>query len=201
MIKIKICGITNLEDALLACELGADAIGFIFAPSPRQVNLETVRGITSQIPPFVTRVGVFVNEPAELINETARNCGLDAVQLHGDESPEYCKSIKRRVIKVLRIKEGSDLDVIKLYEDHVSAFLFDTYSPDQYGGTGKTFNWDILKDVETSKPYIVSGGITPDNVSSLLGSVDPYGIDIGSGVESSPGKKDPEKLKQLFAAL
>ncbi|MFH1429242.1 MAG: phosphoribosylanthranilate isomerase [Candidatus Margulisiibacteriota bacterium] len=201
MIKTKICGITNLEDAQLACRLGADALGFIFAPSPRQVNSKTVCGITSQIPPFITRVGVFVNESPELINEIAINCGLDAIQLHGDESPEYCKLIRHRVVKVLRIKDRSDLDAIQQYENYVSAFLFDTYSPDQYGGTGNTFNWELLKDFITEKPFIISGGITPDNLASLLGSITPYGVDIGSGVELKPGRKDPDKLKQLFAII
>ena len=203
MLKIKICGITNLDDALLAADLGANALGFIFATSPRNIDKNTVGQIARKLQPFISRVGVFVNESVKVVNETVLECGLDAVQLHGEETPEYCARILSRVIKSFRL--GKDIlnssqlnEELAKYEPFVSAFLFDTYSPQQFGGTGQTFNWDNLKEIQSSKPIIVSGGLTPDNVQDLLKVFKPYAIDISSGVEASPGHKDPEKLKQLF---
>ena len=203
MLKIKICGITNLDDALLAADLGANALGFIFATSPRNIDKNTVGQIARKLQPFISRVGVFVNESVKVVNETVLECGLDAVQLHGEETPEYCARILSRVIKSFIL--GKDIlnssqlnEELAKYEPFVSAFLFDTYSPQQFGGTGQTFNWDNLKEIQSSKPIIVSGGLTPDNVQDLLKVFKPYAIDISSGVEASPGHKDPEKLKQLF---
>lgn len=203
MLKIKICGITNLDDALLAADLGANALGFIFATSPRNIDKNTVGQIARKLQPFISRVGVFVNESVKVVNETVLECGLDAVQLHGEETPEYCARILSRVIKSFRL--GKDIlnssqlnEELAKYEPFVSAFLFDTYSPQQFGGTGQTFNWDNLKEIQSSKPIIVSGGLTPDNVQDLLKVFKPYAIDISSSVEASPGHKDPEKLKQLF---
>ena len=205
MPKIKICGITNSQDALLACDLGADALGFIFAPSPRNIDKNTAGQLSKILPPFITRVGVFVNESVKLVNETILECGLDAVQLHGEETPEYCARIMGRVIKTFRVGENQDVSAlnseINKYEPFVSAFLFDTYSRNQYGGTGKTFNWNYLKEIQTNKQIIVSGGLTPDNAPDLLEVFKPYAIDISSGVEASLGQKDPEKLKQLFKLL
>lgn len=202
MLKIKICGISNLEDALLAADLGANALGFIFASSPRQISKNTVSQITKRLPPFVTRVGVFVNESSKIVNETAFECGLDVVQLHGEESPEYCAQMLCRVIKSLRISENQKIDELNLqlikYEPFVSAFLFDTYSPEKHGGTGKTFDWSILQNISTHRPIIISGGLTPENIPELLKMFSPYAIDVNSGVESSPGKKDSEKLKSII---
>lgn len=203
--KIKICGITNLNDALLCANLGAGALGFIFAPSPRQIEKKLAAQIISALPPFITCVGVFVNDSVESVNETVLECGLTAVQLHGEESPEFCARIMTRVIKTFRLGKdaigyASINEELGKYEPLVSAFLFDTYSPDKYGGTGKAFEWSFLGEIQTNKPIIVSGGLNPDNIGELLALYTPYAVDLSSGVEASPGQKDPEKLKAIFHA-
>ena len=194
MVRIKICGITNTEDAIDAINCGADAIGFVFhKKSPRAVNPETARAIISRIPPFITTVGVFVNEDRTKVEKIARDTGIDIIQLHGSEPPEACHmSIK--VIKAIRVKELTDLEPLKRYQ--VSAFLLDTFSPYEAGGTGLIFNWDIAVEAKNFGRIILAGGLTPDNVEEAVQWVQPYGIDVSTGVEGDrKGRKDRDKLK------
>lgn len=179
---------------MTAVEAGADALGFVFYDkSPRCIAPENAAEIIRALPPFVTVVGLFVNADIEMLNSTAERCGLDLVQLHGDETPEFCSMVNRRVIKVFRVKDGQSLDPIKDY--HVAGYLLDAYSPQVYGGSGLTFNWDIARDAKKFGPVILAGGLTPDNVRQAVETVEPYAVDVSSGVEASPGKKDPVKVK------
>ena len=189
MIRVKICGITNIEDALMAVEAGADALGFVFFKgSPRFISPEQAAAIIRRLPPFVQTVGLFVNEKPATVNSVADKCGLDIVQLHGEESPEYCHDVKRRIIKAFRVKDASSLDDISNYQ--AAAALLDAWSPSAHGGTGTTFNWDIAAKAASSRPIILAGGLTPDNVAEAIAVVKPYAVDVSSGVESAPGKKD-----------
>ena len=202
MVRIKICGITNLEDALLAAELGADALGFIFyPPSPRSVEPETAQGIIAQLPPFVSTVGVFVDEAAATVRELAATVGLDWLQLHGQETPEYCRALSRRVIKSFRIQDENSLTGLADYRGAAQAFLLDTYKKGLIGGTGETFNWDLARKAKKYGPIILAGGLTADNVAQAITMAHPWAVDVASGVESRPGKKDPEKLRAFFAAV
>jgi len=199
-VKVKVCGTTRLKDALLAVECGADAIGFIFyKKSPRYVTAKTAKDICAKLPPFVNRVGVFVNETAENINRVADRCGLDAVQLHGDESPVLCKKIKCRVIKAVRVKDAASLKEMSRYE--VDGFLLDTYKENQWGGTGKVFDWELAARAKKYGSVIIAGGLNPRNVKEVIQKVQPYGVDVSSGVELSPGKKDPKKVKSFLKAV
>ncbi|MBT5550543.1 MAG: phosphoribosylanthranilate isomerase [Nitrospina sp.] len=196
-VKIKICGMTQLQDAVFAAEQGADAVGFIFyKKSPRSVNMKAVKEIISKLPPFVDTVGVFVNESADRVNKIAEYCGLDLVQLHGDESPAYCRKIRRRVVKAFRV---IDLQSIKQLEKFpVSGFLLDTFSENMHGGTGKVFDWNLAHPAKKVGPVILAGGLTPRNIRQAISQVRPYGVDVCSGVEKSPGIKDPEKVKAFL---
>lgn len=200
MIKVKICGITNLEDAMMAIEAGADALGFVFFhKSPRNIFPEKAAGIISRLPPFVQTVGLFVNEDPATVNATADLCGLDLVQLHGEESPEFCRAVKRRVIKAFRVKDMTSLAEIDNYQ--VAAFLLDAWSPSAQGGTGRTFNWEIAAAAAASYRIILAGGLTPENVAEAVQKVKPYAVDVSSGVESGPGIKDAELVQRFFRSL
>lgn len=189
MIKVKICGITNLEDALTAIDAGADALGFVFhSKSPRHVFPEQAAAIIRHLPPFVQTIGLFVDEPLDMVNATADQCGLDLIQLHGMEKPGYCDSVRRRVIKTFRVKDITSLEPMRDYR--VAAFLLDAWSPAAHGGTGQTFNWEIAACAAQSNRIILAGGLTPENVAEAVRKVRPYGVDVSSGVESGPGKKD-----------
>jgi phosphoribosylanthranilate isomerase len=202
MVKIKICGITNLEDALLAAELGADALGFIFYPkSPRYVAPETAQRIMAQLPPFVTSVGVFVDEEASQVRELAARAGLDWIQVHGQESPDYCRSLGRRVIKGFRIKDGGSLAELEPYRGAIQAYLLDTYKTGQVGGTGETFDWELAREAKKYGQIILAGGLTPENVTQALSVAQPHAVDTASGTEAAPGKKDPARLRRFFAAV
>lgn len=197
MVRVKICGITSLEDALTAVEAGADALGFVFhEQSPRHVTPEDAAGIIAGLPPFVQTVGLFVNRPLAFVNETADHCRLDLVQLHGDEPPEFCAAVARRVVKAFRVQDITSLDPIKNY--CVAAHLLDAYSPTAYGGTGLTFNWDIAKMAKEFGPVILAGGLTPDNVREAVAAVMPYAVDVSGGVESVSGKKDAAKVREFI---
>ena len=197
MVKIKICGITNLEDAMLAVAAGADALGFVFHnASPRNISLEQAASIIRQLPPFVQTVGLFVNKAPATINETADCCGLDIVQLHGEELPEECYAIKRRVIKAFRVKDATSLETMHNYK--VAAFLLDAWSPTAHGGTGLTFNWEIAASAAQTGCIILAGGLTPENITAAIHQVTPYGVDVSSGVESAPGRKDRRKLLEFI---
>ena len=202
MIRVKICGITNLEDALLAADLGAHALGFIFYPnSPRKVEVEAAREIISQLPPFILTVGVFVDEEPQTVRDVAARAGLDWLQLHGQESPDYCRSLGRRVIKAFRIQDESSFTEVACYRGAVQALLLDTYKKGQVGGTGETFNWNLARQARQYGPIILAGGLTPANVAQAITAAQPQAVDVASGVEALPGKKDPEKLRAFFAAV
>jgi len=202
MFKVKICGITNYDDAAMAVKLGADALGFIFAPSPRKISPEEAKNIIRQLPPFIKSIAVFVNEDQKRISEIVEYCGIDIVQLHGDESPELCEIFMPRTIKALRVKDESILDQISHYAGSVKAFLLDTYSEKTAGGTGKVFNWDIAKKIkEYNVPVILAGGLSPANIEEAIWQVNPYAVDVSSCIESSPGKKDHDLMKELFEKI
>ena len=200
MTKVKICGITNLNDAMFAVDYGADAIGFVFAKSIRKISKEKARAIIRKLPPFVTTVGLFVNETVENIETACRFCGLDAIQLHGNEPPNTINKLKDiKTIKAFRIQNEEDISPIKKYKPN--AILLDVYSENQMGGTGTTFDWKIVKKLKTSIPIIVAGGLTHLNVSQAVKIVKPYGVDVSSGVETKPGKKDKRLIKKFIDAL
>ena len=199
MVRVKICGITNLEDALVAVEGGADALGFVFAPSPRQVSPEQASRIIAQLPPFVCRVGIFVDQELKGVQEVMSACGLDLAQLHGSESPDYCQTLFPRVIKSFRVKDESVLDLLPSYK--TSAYLLDSYDMIRKGGTGRSFDWRIARKATRYGPIILSGGLNPENVSQAISAVGPYAVDVSSGVEASPGKKDHNKLRAFLRAV
>lgn len=197
MVRIKICGITNLKDALAAVEYGADALGFVFYDkSPRVLTSRVAKDIVLQLPPFITTVGVFVDEKPSEIEKIVDYAGLDVIQLHGSEPPEDCNLFRtRRVIKAIRVKDLTDLEPIIKYKG-VSAFLLDTYSPYIQGGTGQTFNWDIALEAKKFGRIILAGGLTPENVEEAIKWVQPYGVDVAGGVEGTEkGIKDHKKLR------
>ena len=198
--RVKICGITRLEDALLAVSLGAHALGFIFfKKSPRYVSPEVARNIIQSLPPFVQTVGVFVNEKAEVIRKTAQFCGLNLIQLHGNESPDFCVELGLPCIKSFRIKDEESLKSLPSYKGKVKAWLLDTYKKDLPGGTGETFNWDLALRAKTyGVPVILAGGLGPDNIETAIKTVRPYAIDVNSGIEVGPGVKDKELMEKLF---
>ncbi len=201
MVRVKICGITNDIDALKAARIGAWALGFIFyKKSPRFISPFKAKKIIESLPPFVTPVGVFVNHPAGAVRDIINHCGLRAVQLHGDEDHHFChrlKSYNVKVIKVFRVGENFDPQIVEPFK--VDAFLFDTFEPTNYGGSGKTFDWNILKQVKSSYdvPFILSGGLNAQNVIEPVNELKPYAVDVNSGVEESVGKKDHKKMKDF----
>jgi len=198
--KIKICGITNIEDAQVAADRGADALGFIFYnQSKRYVETEVAKSIISKLPPFIKTVGVFVNQDLSEIIDIREKTGIDIAQLHGDETPEFCDSVPFKVIKALRVKDSVDIHEVAQYP--VQAILFDTYSDIEYGGTGESFNWELLKAKDFSQQIILSGGLDPDNVLKAIQIVRPYAVDVSSGVEDLPGKKDHMKIKKFIEAI
>ena len=199
MVKVKICGITNYQDASIAVKLGADALGFIFAPSPRKITPEKALDIIRAIPPFVKTVGVFVNEDSAAIKETILFCGLDLVQLHGDESPDVCRDLMPHTIKAFRVEDKSILSMIRPYQGRVRAFLLDTYSEKVRGGTGEIFDWNlVVTGKDLGVPVILSGGLGPSNIERAISTVKPYAVDVNSGIEEYPGKKDPKLMKELM---
>ncbi len=197
-LRVKICGITNPEDALFAVEAGADALGFVFyEKSPRYVRPKEARLIAKKLPPFVTTVGVFVDEEPGRVMDIAREAGLGAIQLHGHETPAYCTHMGLSVIKALRIRDEGDILAMASYE--VSAFLLDAYKEGEMGGTGEVFDWNFaIKAKEGKTPVILSGGLTPENVAKAVKKVRPYAVDVSSGVESRPGVKDRDKVSAFI---
>lgn len=194
--RVKICGITHLDDARAALAAGADALGFVFSASPRQVDHSTAREIIGELPPFTNVVGVFVNEPLHVVQETVRSCGLSAVQLQGDETNDYCQQIGVPVIKGFKVGERLDVEHINSYA--VSAYLLDTHVPGQDGGTGVRFDWSLLNGANFSRPLVIAGGLHADNVRELLRNVSPQGVDVSSGVSVSARRKDPVKIARFM---
>ena len=200
--NVKICGITEFEDALYAAELGANALGFIFAASPRQISPQKARDIVEELPPFVKTVGVFVNENAAAIRTLFEYCGLDLVQLHGDESPQFCRDFMPCAIKALRMRGDSNLPTAAQFRGNVRALLLDTYVKDKAGGTGKTFDWNLAVNIkEVGIPVVLSGGLNPSNIVEAIETVKPYAVDVNSGVEEHPGKKSHLKMKELMVEV
>ena len=203
MTKIKICGNTNPEDADLAVKLGADYLGLIFAESKRKIDIDTAKKIIQSTPEFKNYVGVFMNQPKNEVQEIAEATGIRILQFHGDEPALYCKSFTDKgyqVIKTFHIKD--DMSLKRLDEYNVFAFLFDTFAKEEGGGTGKVFDWNLIED----KPFVhdmlfLAGGLNPDNVKAAIQKIHPYAVDVASGVEREPGKKDPEKLKLFIQAV
>jgi len=199
MVKVKICGITNLEDALLAVAAGADMVGFIFAPSPRKVAPEQAQQICALLPSTVTKVGVFLDSELAFVKQVILQCGFQMVQLHGTESPKYCRAVPCGVIKAFRVKDRSVLDVIALYRG-VGAFLLDGYVPGKAGGTGVSFDWTLAREARKYGKIFLAGGLTPENVGKAVSETEPYAVDVSSGIEIRPGKKDPEKVTAFIKA-
>jgi phosphoribosylanthranilate isomerase len=201
MVKVKICGITNLEDALAAADSGCDAVGFIFyKKSARYVSAWKVAQIVGRLPRELVKVGVFVNGKENEIRSVAKICKLDMLQFHGEESPEFCDRFKDyRLIKVFRIRRKRDLKNISRYK--TTAFLFDTYLKSKRGGSGKKFNWELISGIDRSAQLVfLSGGLNARNVKKAIEIVDPDWVDVSSSVESAPGKKDHKKVRDFIWA-
>lgn len=194
-LRVKICGITNLSDALAAVDAGADALGFMFYNrSKRSVTADVVAKITRELPPFILRVGVFVDPSADQVQETAVRCGLTTLQFHGSETPEFCSQFTLPVIKAFRLTDKSSLDQLGRY--HATAWLLDSAVPDQLGGTGQKGDWALAHAAtKLGRPVILAGGLTPQNVKQAVREVRPYAVDVSSGVESAPGRKDHQLLR------
>jgi phosphoribosylanthranilate isomerase len=201
--KIKICGITNPDDALAAVTAGADALGFVFhKASPRCVTAEVVRRIIAWLPPFVLPVGVFVNEEMKVVRDLMDSCGLALAQLHGDESAAYCEQLGRPMLKAIRLRDMGSFLSLAEYKGRagVRGFVIDAYAESAYGGTGQTTDWSLAAEAAKTAAILLAGGLTPDNVGEAIVKVRPYGIDVSSGVEASPGKKDQAKVKAFIEA-
>jgi phosphoribosylanthranilate isomerase len=195
--RVKICGITNVIDALAAADYGADAVGFVlYKASPRYVDPAAVKNIISQLPPFVTTVGVFANGTEKEVLSTVEECGLDVIQLQGDEPADYCRRLGSRVIKAIRVRDKRSLDRMIPYK--VRAFVLDTYREGELGGTGKTFDWSLAVEAKKFGKIILAGGLTPENIAPAIEQVRPYGVDVSTGVEERLGKKDHSKLKRFI---
>lgn len=201
MIEVKVCGMTRSEDALAVTRCDAAAVGFIFyPPSPRHITPQNAKKIIDVLPENLVRVGVFVNQEADDVKQIIELCGLDMIQLHGDEAPDYCRQFPpAMIIKALELK--SDDDVRRALDYDVAAILVDSRHAGLYGGTGKISNWDLAFRLKSQKPLILSGGLSADNVDDALKIVAPDALDINSGVEDAPGKKNHEKLRQLFDVI
>ena len=198
MTKIKICGITNKKDAIAAAGLEPDMMGFVFYNgSKRHVEPRTVKDIANELPLSIAKVGVFVDMDKNKVLEIAEECALDMLQFHGDETPDYCAGFggSYKVIKAFRIKDSGSLKGINDY--NADFYVLDAYSSNKLGGTGESFDWDIIESFEFLKPVILSGGLTPDNVRDAIEKLSPYGVDVSSGVEASPGKKDTLLMKKF----
>ena len=200
-VKVKICGITNLDDALAAVEAGGDALGFVFYEnSPRHISFEAAQDIIRHLPPFVAKVGVFVDSTEEAVRRGVGECGIDTLQFHGGETPEFCRVFTSlKVYKAFRVQNLESLEALPSY--WTDAWLLDGFAPDELGGTGATFNWELAREArKLGRPIILAGGLTPENVAQAVRQVQPYGVDVSSGVESAPGKKDPAKVREFIVA-
>ena len=197
IVKVKICGITNYDDAMEAIDMGADMLGFNFyPPSPRFVTKEQAAAIIGRLPAFINTAGVFVNASIDEIRDTSNLCSLDWVQLHGDEDPSFCEALLShnvKTMKAIRVKDQADIEGADRF--FTDAILLDAFNPDKYGGTGLTFDWNIIGHM--NKRVFLAGGVNPDNAVQAI-RLGVYGIDVCSGIEAEPGKKDHKKMKQLF---
>ena len=203
-IKIKICGITNVQDAEAAVAAGADALGFVFySQSPRCIESAIAKRIIAELPPFIIPVGVFVNHDQETIRNVFDECGLAFAQLHGEETPTFCESLDRPVLRALRLHDRGSLLALAEYKGRmrVKGFIVDAFSTQAYGGTGQTVDWSLAREVAQAAPTLLAGGLTPNNVQEAIRQVQPYGVDVSSGVEKSPGQKDHEKILAFTQAV
>jgi phosphoribosylanthranilate isomerase len=199
-VKVKICGVTSVADGLAAAAAGADMIGLMFyAGSPRHILPATAVEISRALPPFVQRVGVFVNPEAELVIRAIGECGLSLLQFHGDETSEFCTQFGLMSLKAVRIRDAQSLNQLAGFQ--MDAFLLDAHSQNGRGGMGETFNWDLAIEAQKfGKPIFLAGGLTPENVGDAVKKVRPFAVDVSSGVESAPGKKDAAKVRAFIAA-
>jgi phosphoribosylanthranilate isomerase len=199
--RVKICGVTNVADAQAAAEAGADMIGLNFyEQSPRQISLATAVEISRALPPLVLRVGVFVNPAKALVMRVISECGLSLLQFHGDETSEFCTQFGLMSLKAFRIRDAESLNQLADYQ--TNAFLLDAHSRSGLGGTGEKFNWELAVEAQNfGKPIFLAGGLTPENVGDAVKRVRPFGVDVSSGVESAPGKKDPAKVSAFIQAV
>jgi len=199
-VKVKICGITSVADGVAAAEAGADMIGLMFYErSPRHISFATAAEISRAVSPFVIKVGVFVNPAEEAVFRAIGECGVTLLQFHGEEAPEFCTQFGVMSMKAFRVRDAASLAALPNYQ--TDAYLLDAYSPDAHGGTGAKFNWDLAIDAkQLGKPVFLAGGLTPENVGEAVRRVQPFGVDVSSGVESAPGKKDPAKVRGFVAA-
>jgi phosphoribosylanthranilate isomerase len=196
MTKVKICGITNVSDALKCVEAGADALGLVFASSPRQVTPQIAKEICRRLPNSVSKAGVFVNENPPTLLKIARDCQLDYVQLHGLEDQEYFQQLNFPFVKVFRVKNEAILSEIERFQ--LKLFMLDTFVNGNSGGSGKSFDWEIAVQAKRFGQFILSGGLTPENVGSALQKIRPYGVDVSTGVEKFPGRKDLDKVGKFI---
>lgn len=197
-IRIKICGITNIEDALAAAHCGADAIGLVFfSGSPRAIDSQTAQRIVHALPPLVSSVGLFVNPPAEEVHHILKNVPIDILQFHGDETGEFCQQFHRPYIKAIRTRSIDDIHTAMQTHPKARAFLFDAYHPAQYGGTGQTFDWSMLPE-KIDCPWILAGGLNPVNIAQAVRLARPPAVDVSGGVELSKGLKDYSKIKHFI---
>jgi phosphoribosylanthranilate isomerase len=202
-VKVKICGITNADDALAAVEAGADALGFVcYRNSPRYIAPEHIARIVRGLPPFILPVGVFVNEDMKSVRDLMDACGLVFAQLHGDEPAAYCEALGRPVLRAFRLRGRGALLQLAEYRGRmgVRGFVVDAFSEDAYGGTGRVADWALAAEMASVAPVILAGGLNDQNVGEAIRQVNPYGVDVSSGVESSPGVKDHEKLRAFLRA-
>lgn len=199
--RVKICGITSLGDGQTAVAAGADALGFNFyEQSPRYLPVAEAAKISATLPPFVLRVGVFVNASADLVARAIAECGLGLLQFHGEEPPEFCTKFGLMSMKAFRMRDARALEELRRYA--TDAYLLDAWSPEIRGGTGEQFNWEwAIQAQKLGKPIFLAGGLTPENVAEAVKRVRPFGVDVSSGVESAPGKKDPAKVKAFIEAV
>jgi len=198
--RVKICGVTNVADALAAAAAGADMIGLMFYEnSPRHISLATAEEISRALPPFVLRVGVFVNPAEELVLRAIGECKLSLLQFHGEETSEFCTQFGLMSVKALRVRDAESLKAMENF--HTDAFLLDAFSSTTPGGTGEKFNWDLAVEAQKfGKPIFLAGGLTPENVADAVKKVRPFAVDVSSGVESAPGKKDAAKVRAFITA-
>ena len=199
-VKVKICGITNVADAIAAVEAGADAIGLMFyEKSPRNISIQTAKEIVRALPPHIIKVGVFVNPSEELVMRVIGECGVGLLQFHGDETPEFCTQFGLMSMKAFRIRDAESLRALPMFL--TDAWLLDAFAEDKLGGTGEKFNWDLAIEAQKlGRPIFLAGGLTPENVADAIRKVNPFAVDVSSGVESSPGKKDHAKVKAFIQA-
>lgn len=202
MIKVKICGITNFEDAQTAVLAGCDMLGFVFyEKSPRYIRPDRAGDIISGLPGEVEKVALFVNEQKKTVIDILNQIKeIDILQFHGDETPDYCNAFNKRIIKAIRVKNKDSIKQMASY--NVNFFLLDAFKKDVYGGTGENFEWKLAKDAKAyNVPIILSGGLNPENVKEAIELVEPYAVDVSSGVEISPGRKDPELIKRFIQVV